>query len=53
MKCGQLSTRGTYRRPRAWLGAGTGTGADRARRTRRGQLVRGQALEHAIEHVEV
>jgi hypothetical protein len=30
-----------------------GTGADRARRARRGQPVRGRALEHAIEHVEV
>jgi hypothetical protein len=30
-----------------------GTGADRARRARRGQPVRGRVLEHAIEHVEV
>jgi hypothetical protein len=30
-----------------------GTGADRARRARRGQPVRDRALEHAIEHVEV
>jgi hypothetical protein len=30
-----------------------GTGADRARRARRGQPVRGRVLEHAIEHMEV
>jgi hypothetical protein len=53
VKSGLLRTRGTYRRPRAWLGAGGGTCTDRARRARRGQPVRSRMLEHAIEHVEV
>jgi hypothetical protein len=46
--------------PRVLIGAlghgraqARGTRADRVRRTRRGQPVRGRVLEHAIEHVEV
>jgi hypothetical protein len=46
-----LRTKGTYRRPRARLGAGAGEGADGARPARRERPVRGRALEHAIEHV--
>jgi hypothetical protein len=49
VKSGLLRTRGTYRRPQAWLRAG----ADRALSARRGQPVRGRTLGHAIEHVEV
>jgi hypothetical protein len=53
VKSRPLCTRGTYRLPRAWLGAGA---RDRSRpcvaRTQRAAM-RGRALGHAIEHVEV